>query len=101
MTLKSPSEITTMAELRGQIDHLDRELVALLALRQVHIDRAAQIKPNEGMPARITSRVDDVLNKVSQAAAEKGFDPDLARSMWAQMIEAMIAREERVLGPDK
>ncbi len=99
MTFTPPSEITTMADLRAQIDRLDRTLVDLLALRQAHIDRAAQLKPGEGMPARIEARVTDVLDKVEAEAREKGFEPLLARQMWAMMIEDMIAREEKVLGP--
>ncbi|PTQ75784.1 chorismate mutase [Celeribacter persicus] len=101
MTLKSPKDIDTMAELRDQIDRLDRELVDLLAVRQAHIDRAAEIKPGEGLPARIETRVHDVLDKVETRARQSGFDPVLARQMWALMIEDMIAREERVLGRDR
>ncbi|WP_066705936.1 chorismate mutase [Celeribacter ethanolicus] len=98
MMLKSPKEIGTMAELRGQIDELDRRLVDLLSVRQAHIDRAAEIKPGEGLPARIEARVLDVLDKVEARARLSGFDPVLARQMWALMIEEMIAREEHVLG---
>lgn len=98
MTLKSPKEIASMAELRAQIDDLDCALVDLLAVRQAHIDRAAEIKPGEGLPARIEARVLDVLDKVEARARLSGFDPVLARQMWALMIEEMIAREERVLG---
>ncbi|SFJ71975.1 chorismate mutase [Celeribacter neptunius] len=100
MTLKPPADITTMADLRLQIDALDRELIALLSLRQAHIDRAAELKPGEGLPARIEARVLDVLDKVEAEAKDKGFEPVLARQMWALMIEEMIAREDRVLGRD-
>ncbi len=98
MTLKPPKDIATMAELRQQIDQIDRELIALLATRQSHVDRAAELKPGEGMVARIETRGSEVLDRVAQSAQEAGFDPDLARGMWSQMIEAMIAREERVIG---
>lgn len=101
MTLKPPKDISTMADLRVQIDALDRELMRLLALRQAHVDRAAELKPGEGLPARIEARVKDVLDKVEAKAEEVGFEAALARQMWALMVEAMIAREERVLGPGK
>nr|WP_066607286.1 chorismate mutase [Celeribacter halophilus] len=99
--LKPPKDIPTMAELRQQIDRIDRDLVALLALRQAHVDRAIELKPGEGLPARIETRVQDVLDKVEAQAREAGFTPDLARRMWALMVEEMIAREERVLGSDE
>ena len=96
--MKAPQDCANMAELRVQIDALDRQLVALLALRATYIDRAAELKPAEGLPARIDERVEDVVAKVRITAQEAGFDPDLAEAIWRRMIEWSIAREERVLG---
>lgn len=97
MTLKKPSEITNMSDLREQIDALDGELIRLLALRQSHVDRAAEIKPDAGLPARIDDRVEAVVEKVRAHAEVEGFEPDTAAAMWRLMIEAMIAREERAM----
>ncbi|ROT98956.1 chorismate mutase [Histidinibacterium lentulum] len=97
--MREPGEIGTMAELRREIDALDRELVARLAARARLIDRATELKPGEGMPARITSRVEEVVANVRAEAAATGWDPALAEAMWRQMIEWSIAREEAVLGP--
>lgn len=88
-----------MAELRTQIDLLDRKLVALLALRADYIDRAIALKPAETLPARIDARVAEVVSNVRQAAQAAGLDPDLAADLWRLLIEWSIAREERVLGP--
>ncbi len=96
--MKAPQDCANMAELRVQIDALDRQLVALLAQRATYIDRAAELKPAEGLPARIDERVEDVVAKVRITAQEAGFDPDLAEAIWRRMIEWSIAREERVLG---
>ncbi len=98
MTLKSPNDIHNMNDLRIQIDALDREIITALAKRQSYIDRAAQIKPAAGLPARIEARVDEVINNVAQVAQKTGFDPELARRMWAMMIDEMIAREEKAMG---
>ncbi|WP_417270112.1 chorismate mutase [Celeribacter sp.] len=97
MTFKSPQEFDTMTDLRMQIDEIDRALVRLLALRQKHIDRAAEIKPAAGLPARIESRVEDVVAKVRAAAEVEGFEPETAAAMWRLMIESMIAREDRAM----
>ena len=96
--MKAPQDCANMAELRVEIDALDRQLVALLAQRATYIDRAAELKPAEGLPARIDERVEDVVAKVRITAQEAGFDPDLAETIWRRMIEWSIAREERVLG---
>lgn len=97
MTLKSPQDISTMAELRGQIDELDSQLIKLLSLRQAHIDRAAQIKPAIGLPARIEDRVEEVVTHVQDLSKVEGFDPEIAGQMWRLMVDGMIDREERAM----
>lgn len=96
--MKAPQDCANMAELRVEIDALDRQIVELLARRVTYIDRAVELKPAEGLPARIDERVEAVVAKVRATAATAGFDPDLAEAMWRQMIDWSIAREERVLG---
>jgi isochorismate pyruvate lyase len=99
MTLVPPEDCGSMRELRRQIDRLDRELVARLAERARYIDRAAELKPGEGLPARIEARVEEVVANVRREAAAVGLDAALAEALWRQLIEWSIAREDRVLGP--
>lgn len=96
--MKDPADCRNMAELRAAIDLLDGEIVALFARRAGYIDRAIQLKPDEQMPARIATRVEDVVAKVRLGADRAGLDPDLAEAVWRQVIDWSIAREEVVLG---
>ncbi|WP_108257638.1 chorismate mutase [Mangrovicoccus ximenensis] len=96
--MKAPSDCRSMSELRGTIDALDRQLIELLRLRQDCIDRAIQLKPAEGLPARIDARVAQVIANVRASAVAKGVDPDLAASLWRSLIEWSIAREQAELG---
>ncbi|MEM8693263.1 MAG: chorismate mutase [Pseudomonadota bacterium] len=96
--MRTPEECKTMAELRVEIDALDRRLIDLLAQRVRYIDRAAELKLVEGLPANIPSRVEDVVAQVRQTAATAGFDAGLAEEMWRAMIAWSIAREEEKLG---
>lgn len=82
-----------MADLRAQIDDLDRALVALLVERATYIDRAVDLKRNENLSARITARVDEVIANVRQEATRQGLDPALAESLWRDLIEWSIQRE--------
>ena len=88
-----------MSELRVQIDDLDRALIDLLANRARYIDRASELKPGEGLPARITERVEEVAANARRNAGAVGFDPNLAECLWRVLIDWSIAREEQVLGP--
>lgn len=97
-TLLAPDACRTMADLRVQIDAIDADLINLLVTRSRYIDRAVDLKKIEGLPARTTDRVAEVLDKVSTTASEQGLDPELARTLWAELIEWSIQREIRELG---
>ncbi|WP_171121842.1 MULTISPECIES: chorismate mutase [unclassified Ruegeria] len=99
-TLTPPQDCNSMQELRAQIDKLDRQLIEKLVARAGYIDRASQLKPAEGLPARIPDRVEEVVQRVRASSDDLGMDPDLAEQMWRILIEWSIAREERVLGSD-
>lgn len=96
--MKAPSDCHNMAELRAEIDVLDGRIVEMLKRRAGYIDRAAELKPAEGLPARIDARVEEVVARVRRRAEAEGLDPELVEGLWRQMIEWSIAREERVLG---
>ncbi|WP_372572081.1 chorismate mutase [Ruegeria jejuensis] len=98
--LKAPQDCETMQDLRVQIDRLDQQLVDMLRTRARYIDRASQLKPGEGLPARIPDRVEEVVANVRAKAGQSGLDPDLAEQLWRILIDWSIAREERVLGRD-
>ena len=93
-----PSQLKTMFDLRAEIDATDRALVGLLARRAALIDRAIELKPSAGFPARIESRVEEVVGKVRATAQAEGLDPDLIEALWRRLIDWSIAREEKVLG---
>ena len=96
--LTLPQDCRSMAELRDQIDRFDRQLIGMLAQRATYIDRAAELKPGEGLPARIPARVEEVVSNVRAGAGEAGFDPDLAEQLWRILIDWSITREEQVIG---
>ncbi|MEX5729648.1 isochorismate pyruvate lyase [Rhodovulum iodosum] len=96
--MRAPEECRSMAELRAEIDRLDRALVAMLAERAGYIDRAAALKPGEGLPARIGNRIDEVIGNVRGSAVKAGLDPALAETLWRELIEWAIAREEAAMG---
>ncbi len=94
---RDPASCANMMELREEIDALDRELVALLDKRRGFIARAAEIKQAQGLPARITPRVEEVVARVRAEADRRDLDPDLVEVLWRHLIEWSIALEERAL----
>ena len=98
--MRKPEDCTDMAQIRAEIDRLDDDLVRLFAERAGYIDRAAQIKAGVDLPARIDSRVEEVVQNVRRHAEAYGLPPDLVEKLWRRLIDWSIAREESHLGPD-
>ncbi len=98
--MKRPADCETMQDIRAEIDRLDAALIALLVERAGYIDRAALVKAGAGLPARIDARVEQVVANVRAEAVAQGLSPDLAETLWRQLIDWSIAREETVLGAD-
>lgn len=92
----TPAECRTREDIRREIDRLDRELVARLAERFGYVRRMAEIKQDPG-EARIDTRVDDVLAKVTALAGEHGLDAALARDLWTRLMDWNIEWEERAI----
>lgn len=100
MPRTAPKDIETMAEIRACIDEIDDELIALLAEREAYTNEVPALKLKEGIAAAAPARVAAVLAHVRDKAAARGFDPELAEAMWQLMIDAVIAREEAVMGKE-
>lgn len=95
------TQIGSMVELRSAIDALDAKLVSLLAQRARLIDRAAELKPGEGLPARIEERVEAVVAHVRARAEAEDLEPELVEALWRLLIDWSIRREEAALGPPR
>ena len=81
-----------MAEVRAGVDALDRELIALLSIRQRYMDAAARIKPDRDA-VYDAARIEDVVAKVKAAATQTGLSHAIAEPVWRLMIDRCIAHE--------
>lgn len=82
----------SMAELRVAIDALDARLVALLAVRQAYIERAAVLKQDRAA-VRDPARIEDVVTKVLAEARRAGLSEQIAEPVWRTLIEHSIRHE--------
>ncbi|MGD1933623.1 MAG: chorismate mutase [Candidatus Phaeomarinobacter sp.] len=82
----------TMADVRREIDRLDRELVLLMAERLRYIEEAAKVKQDRDR-VRDEDRIEDVVAKVLAESAKVGLAPEVAEPVWRLLIERSIAHE--------
>lgn len=94
--MKKAADCRSMAEVRAQIDRVDRALVDLLAERWTYVDRAWVFKrtPEE---ASVPWRNREVIDKVKARAGEQGMPPEMAEALWRLIIGWGIQYEEERL----
>lgn len=85
-------ECESMADVRYEIDRLDRLLVQLVKERQSYMDAAARIKADRSL-VRDEARIEDVVRKVLQECEKTGLSAEIAEPVWRTMIEACIDYE--------
>lgn len=82
----------SLAEVRQQIDQIDRALIELIATRQAYVDQAVTFKTSRA-EAPAPQRVEQVIAQVRQHAATYTADADLVEKLYRHMIQHFIARE--------
>ncbi len=90
--IKAPEACASMAEVRGGVDAIDRELVRLLVTRQSYMHAAARIKASRDA-VYDAARIEDVVSKVLTEAKAQGLSADIAEPVWRILIERCIAHE--------
>ncbi|KPB70116.1 chorismate mutase [Pseudomonas cannabina] len=83
---------TTIEEVRTHIDHIDRDIVALLAQRGKLVNQAATFKKTTD-DVRAPNRVEQVVAKVQAMANETGASPEVVEQVYRAMIAAFIDEE--------
>ena len=85
----------TLGEVRDNIDHIDRAIIALMAERQKYVAEAGRFKPD---PAAVSApaRVEAIIAKVKAMAADDGLAPEVAERAYRAMVAAFedFEREE-------
>jgi len=84
-----------LADVRQNIDRLDRQIVPLLAERAGFVELAAKFKQSKAQVVD-NDRIEEVVRKVRHLANEYGTDPALIENIYRAMIDAFIIHESQV-----
>jgi isochorismate pyruvate lyase len=86
---------STLAEVRQNIDRLDRELVRLMAERGRYVHEASRFKAN---PAQVEApeRAEAVVRKAMSLAEENGLPVRIAENTYRAMIRSFTDYEQEV-----
>lgn len=88
----SPTDCTTMIEVRAGVDALDQQLVALLATRFGYMRAAARIKPARDAVRDEARKASVIAAAVAEAEAQ-GVPAEVVADIWERLVEGSIAYE--------
>ncbi len=89
---KHPKACETMADVRAGVDALDRQLVALLAIRFGYMRAAARIKDNRDAVRDEARKASVIAAAVAEGEAQ-GLPGDVIADIWERLVEGSIAYE--------
>ncbi|MFD1629952.1 chorismate mutase [Pseudopedobacter beijingensis] len=88
----NPQDCNTLAEIRGNIDQIDREIIGMLAKRYGFVQKAAEFKKDEA-GVKAADRVKDMLKTRRIWAEEENISPDLIEKIYANLVSCFIQEE--------
>jgi isochorismate pyruvate lyase len=96
-TVRGPEACATLAELRVEIDRLDRDIVRLLVERGGYVLAAARFK-RSAAEVRAPARVEEVVANARSVAQAQGGTPeliDVVERVYRELIAAGTEAEQR------
>ena len=95
-TTKQPSECTSLAEVRNEIDNIDKSIIDLLAQRFEYVKEVVKYKGNTPESIKADDRRLAVLNCRRQWAHEAGLSPDVVEHIYDRLIAYFIDEEMKI-----
>lgn len=86
--------VKSLADVRANIDRLDRVIVPLLCQRLYFVTQAANFKPSVAGVV-VPARVEEIIGKVREMAERMGSRPDTLEQVYRSLIDAFTADEQR------
>lgn len=86
-----------LADLRGQIDHIDTEIMNALARRFDVTNRVGQLKAQHGLNSVDPVREQEKLQSLRTLAAEKGLNSDFVHSLFQHIFNEVVKNHRSFL----
>jgi len=90
--MKTPTDCTSLGDVRAAIDHVDQQMIALLGLRADYVRAAAAFKTGEGAVAA-PERQAAMLQARRRWAEREGLDADFIERLFREVVAHFISRE--------
>lgn len=86
-----------LADLRGQIDKIDMEIMLALAQRFAVTNQVGQLKAQYGLNSVDPVREQEKLQNLRRLAAEKGLNSDFVHSLFQHIFNEVVKNHRSFL----
>jgi isochorismate pyruvate lyase len=90
--MKTPNQCENMADIRAEIDRLDRQVVALLGQRFAYVKAASKFKTSE-TTVKAPERFNAMLGQRRVWAEEEGLNADAIEKTYRDLVNYFIDEE--------
>ena len=90
--MPSPADCSSLAEVRAEIDRIDRAIIALIGERAGYVHAAARFKSSEADVAAPDRQASMIVARRAWAEAED-LDPDVVEKLFRDLVAYFIVRE--------
>lgn len=90
--MKKPDECSNLEEIRGEIDAIDKEIIAALGRRFAYVKAAAKFKTSE-TSVKAPDRFNSMLQRRRVWAEDARLNPDVIEKLYRDLVDYFIDEE--------
>ncbi len=87
---------TDLAQLRGQLDKIDRQWLSLLAQRFRVSQQVGELKKDQGLPPIDSARETLMFGRIEAQAKSVGLNPQLAHAILRLIIDEVVKNHKAI-----
>lgn len=92
-----PNECTNIAEVRNEIDNIDKDIIKLLSERFGYVREIVKYKEQTASGIEATDRRAVVISSRRKWAEENGLNADVIEKVYNTLIEYFIVEEKKIM----
>lgn len=92
-----PSECTNIAEVRNEIDNIDKAIIRLLSARFEYVKEVVKYKEKTASSIEASGRRNAALSDRRKWAEEAGLSPDVIEEIYDRLIRYFIEEEKKIM----
>ena len=92
-----PLECTNIAEVRNEIDNIDKVIIRLLSERFEYVKEVVKYKEKTASSIEASGRRNAALSDRRKWAEEAGLSPDVIEEIYDRLIRYFIEEEKKIM----